>query len=141
MASVLAVVVLGASVLMAQTANPPNLPTRIVAGGIPVYPAIARAAGISGTVRLNVKVHNGKVGDVSFVSASSKAAEKWLVANARQCAASWEFPDETTGTVPVEFVYVSAPPGTADAISIHFAPGKGIRVSLQSARPKPVVMY
>lgn len=128
-------ILLSVSVLMAQTQGSGEF--RIVGGNIPVYPSIARLAGVSGTVRLNVEVHNGEVAQVSFISASSKGAEKWLVANARKCAESWTFPGNTNGSISAEFVYTSTLPGTADSVNVRFVSGRTIKVSLQSARPKP----
>jgi TonB family protein len=139
-AGAVALVLLGVLPLTAQAPKPRSLPTRIVAGNMPVYPPIAIAAGIGGVVRLSIEVQNGAVTSVSVISASSKAAEKWLTTPARACASSWRFPEGTSGTVPAEFAYESTAPGTADAVSVHFVPVQGIKVSLQAARPKEVVI-
>jgi len=139
-AGAVALVLLGVLPLTAQAPKPRSLPTRIVAGSMPVYPPIAIAAGISGVVHLSIAVQNGAVVGVSVVSVSNKTADKWLTSPARACAASWRFPEGTSGTVPAEFVYVSTAPGTADAVSVRFVPAQGIRVSLRAARPKGVVI-
>lgn len=107
---------------------------------MPVYPQIAIAAGIGGVVHLNIEVQNGTVTGVSVVSASTKAAEKWLTGSARACAGSWRFPEGTRGTVPVEFVYESTAPGTADTVSIRSALSHGVKVVLRAARPKKLVI-
>lgn len=139
-AGALTLVLLGMLPLSAQEPKARKLPTHIVAGNMPIYPQIAIASGISGVVRLSVEVQNGTVAGVSILSASSKVAEKWLTAPARACASSWRFPDGTNGTVPAEFAYESTAPGTADAVSVRFVPVQGIKVSLQAARPKQVVI-
>lgn len=139
-AGALMVVLFGMLPLSAQKSKTHSLPTHIVAGDMPVYPQIAIAAGISGVVNLSIEIQNGTVAGVSVVSASSKAAEKWLTTAARACATSWRFPEGTSGTVPAEFTYESSEPGTADVVSLRFVPLGGIRVSLQAARPKEVVI-
>ncbi len=82
-AGAVALVLLGVLPLTAQVPKPRSLPTHIVGGNMPVYPPIAIAAGIAGVVRLSIDVQNGAVTGVSVVSASSKAAEKWLTTPAR----------------------------------------------------------
>jgi hypothetical protein len=139
-AGAVTLVLLGVLPLSAQAPKPRSLPTHIVAGSMPVYPPIAIAAGIGGVVRLSIEVQNGAVVGVSVVSASNKTADKWLTNPARACATSWRFPDGTSGIVSAEFVYKSTAPGTADAVSVRFVPGQGIRVSLRAARPKGVVI-
>jgi hypothetical protein len=124
----------------AQTSASRTLPTRIIAGDMPVYPQIAIAAAIGGVVHLSIEVQNGAVTGVSVVSASSKAAEKWLTASARACASSWRFPEGTGGTILAEFVYESTAPGTTDTVSVRFAPSQEVKVVLQAARPKKVVI-
>jgi len=139
-AGALTLMLLGMLPLSAQEPKVRNPPTHIIAGNMPVYPPIAIAAAISGVVHLSINVQNGAVTGVSVVSASGKVAEKWLITPARACATSWRFPEGTSGTVPAEFTYKSTAPGTADAVSVRFVPVEGIKVSLQAARPKEVVI-
>lgn len=103
------------------------LPTHIIAGDMQVYPQIAIAAGTGGVVRLSIEVQNGAVTGVSAVSASTKAAKKWLTASARACASSWRFAEGTGGTVPAEFVYESTAPGTATLSTSVSRRGMGSR--------------
>jgi TonB family protein len=111
-------------------------PPHIIAGDMPIYPQIAIAAAVRGVVRLKINVKNGTVTGAAVVSASSKAAEKWLTASARACATSWRFSENTSGTIPVEFIYETTAPGSPDVVAVRFVPANGIMVSLSAARPK-----
>jgi len=107
-------------------------------GKVPVYPPIAIAAGIGGSVDLSISVHNGVVTSVSITATSSMTAQKWLTVPAQMCAASWRFSKTTNGAISAAFTYSIAKPGAGDTVSLRFVKGR-IRVDLRAERPKPDV--
>jgi len=69
----------------------------------PLYPPLARQAGISGRVTLNVKVDkNGSVTSASQNGGAHPLLLEW----AKDCVAQWKFqPTDQESDVVVEFIY------------------------------------
>ncbi len=68
---------------------------------VPLYPALARAARLSGTVHVLVSVKDGAV-----VSADAQSsAAQILVNSARENAKTWRFAPDSSGTIQVTYVY------------------------------------
>jgi TonB family protein len=67
----------------------------------PQYPRVALALGIDGKVRIEVKVHNGRIMEANVLSGApmlASSAKTWIVGN-------WKFKPEISGvfTIPVSY--------------------------------------
>ena len=67
----------------------------------PAYPRVALALGIDGKVRIEVKVHNGRITEANVLSGApmlASSAKAWIVGN-------WKFKPEISGvfTIPVSY--------------------------------------
>jgi TonB family protein len=67
----------------------------------PQYPRVALALGIDGKVRIEVKVHNGRITEADVLSGApmlASSAKAWIVAN-------WKFKPQVSGvfTIPINY--------------------------------------
>jgi TonB family protein len=67
----------------------------------PQYPRVALALGIDGKVRIEVKVHNGRITDANVLSGAPMLADSargWIVGN-------WKFKPEISGVfiIPINY--------------------------------------
>ena len=67
----------------------------------PQYPRVALALGIDGRVRIEVKVHNGRIIEANALSGApmlASSAKAWIVGN-------WKFRPEISGvfTIPIDY--------------------------------------
>lgn len=67
----------------------------------PAYPRVALALGIDGKVRIEVKVHNGRITEANALSGApmlAYSAKSWIVGN-------WKFKPEISGvfTIPINY--------------------------------------
>jgi TonB family protein len=67
----------------------------------PSYPRVALALGIDGKVRIEVKVHNGRVIEANVLSGApmlASSAKAWIVGN-------WKFKPDVSGflTIPISY--------------------------------------
>jgi TonB family protein len=67
----------------------------------PQYPRVALALGIDGKVRIEVKVHNGRITEANALSGApmlASSAKSWIVGN-------WKFKPEISGvfTIPISY--------------------------------------
>jgi TonB family protein len=67
----------------------------------PVYPRVALALRIDGRVRIEVKVHSGRITEANVLSGApmlASSAKTWIVGN-------WKFKPEVTGvfTIPINY--------------------------------------
>ena len=67
----------------------------------PTYPQVALALGIDGKVRIEVKVHNGRLTEANVLSGApmlASSAKAWIVGN-------WKFKPEVGGvsTIPINY--------------------------------------
>ena len=68
---------------------------------VPTYPRVALALGIDGKVKIEVKVHNGRITDANVLSGApmlASSAKTWIVGN-------WKFKPEISGvfTIPINY--------------------------------------
>jgi TonB family protein len=67
----------------------------------PQYPRVALALGIDGKVRIEVKVHSGRITEANVLSGApilASSAKAWIVGN-------WKFKPEISGvfTIPIKY--------------------------------------
>ena len=67
----------------------------------PQYPRVALALGIDGKVRIEVKVHNGRITEANVLSGApllAFSAKTWIVGN-------WRFRPQVSGvfTIPINY--------------------------------------
>jgi len=68
---------------------------------MPAYPQVALALGIDGKVRIEVKVHNGRITEANVLSGASmlaSSAKSWIVGN-------WKFKPEVSGVFTIPITY------------------------------------
>jgi TonB family protein len=68
---------------------------------VPTYPRVALALGVDGKVRIEVKVHNGRIREANVLSGApmlASSAKAWIVG-------SWKFKPEVSGvfTIPISY--------------------------------------
>ncbi len=68
---------------------------------VPLYPALARAARLSGAVHVLVSVKNGLVASADTQSSAAQI----LVNAARENAKTWRFAPDANGTLKVTYIY------------------------------------
>lgn len=86
-----------------------NEPSRNVVGGpfivvhadVPLYPAVAKAARLSGTVNVRVSVKGGSVASTDAQSSDSPI----LVNASKENIRTWRFAPDAYGTFEVTFIY------------------------------------
>jgi TonB family protein len=67
----------------------------------PAYPRVALALGIDGKVRIEVKIHNGRITEANVLSGApmlASSAKTWIVGN-------WRFKPQVSGvfTIPINY--------------------------------------
>ena len=72
----------------------------VISASAPTYPELARAAGVTGDVRLLITITNGNVSSVEVES-----GDRLLAQAAADNAKSWRFADATNGTIQATFSY------------------------------------
>jgi len=75
---------------------------RLVSGEIPTYPELALAAGIQGTVEVQVTVTLGAV-TTAETSTTISGAQSLLATAAKKNVMSWKFPPDQSGTFKATF--------------------------------------
>jgi TonB family protein len=96
---IIALLVLSSAVFQPNAPHKPPLPV-VKAAETPIYPALARAARIEGTVLLKVKT-DGQV----VVTVEAKDGHKMLREAAEQNVRTWRFYPHTPTSFEVSFVY------------------------------------
>jgi hypothetical protein len=81
--------------------SPPNQFPQLIHADIPLYPAIAWTAHISGTVEVRVTVERGSVVDVQVKASSSPFLANPTIANIK----TWQFESEDRTSFLVKYVY------------------------------------
>jgi TonB family protein len=96
----------GIAASQAQVPAPPSNVTNgsflVTRADVPLYPSLARAARLSGTVQVRVSVKNGSVASTETQSSS---AAQILVNAARANATTWRFAPDANGTFEVTYIY------------------------------------
>jgi len=75
----------------------------LVRAEIPLYPPVALAARLSGTVRIKVQVSKGAV--VSTETDSSSSAHTVLVSAAQKNVKTWQFAPDANGPFELTYIY------------------------------------
>lgn len=71
---------------------------------VPIYPSVALAAGLGGTVRVKVTVRNGVVTDLNVLPSDQRTSEAFVAATLKSLR-SWKFADGVDTTFASLFVY------------------------------------
>lgn len=97
-ALLLAVSLVDAQALPASA--PQTLPL-LVSAEVPLYPVLALAARLSGTVRVKLQVNNGVVVNTE----TNSSAHMILVNAAEKTVRTWRFASDATGAFELTFIY------------------------------------
>ncbi len=94
-------VVVGVLSLCMGTAQDLDRRALVVGGELPLYPSVAVAARLEGTVIVSISVSKGIVQKAE----TRPEANALLASAAKRNALSWRFAPETTGTLAVRFIF------------------------------------
>jgi outer membrane biosynthesis protein TonB len=128
------------SLAVAQTQAVQGIPS-LVSGGIPRYPPIARAAQLSGTVKVRVTDESGDVTKLDVLDAKGVAGSRALehgsalltdptLSNLR----SWHFDPAVNDSFVVTYTYVLASVGSSDNPKVEISPSLDVTITTEPLR-------
>ena len=104
---------------------------------VPRYPGLALQAGITGTVRIDVTLRNGKL---SHLKVNSPEASPVLVNAAKENLLTWEFVERVDTAFAVVFVYELSRQRVKGAANPEVLMRLPTYVRVRGMRPRPTVL-